>query len=97
MKKVILLIAVFVVSGMAISCKKSYSCACRTIFTVSGSDPETLTRVEPLTEKMTKKQAKAACAQAEKQMSDNNTIINYGLSSPSSGVEVTVLSTCSLQ
>ena len=97
MKKVGLLIAVFAVSGITMSCKKSYSCSCTTTFTVTGSDPQSSTRLEPLTEKMTKKQAKAACAQAEKQMNDNNMLINYGFSSASSGFDVSVSSTCVVQ
>jgi hypothetical protein len=71
MKKV-LLFAVLSSILLFASCKKQYSCQCSTTFERSGYYPYTVSSVEPITQKTTKKRAEQICAHAEKQMYKNN-------------------------
>lgn len=54
------------------SCKKQYSCQCSSTFEKPGYYPYTVSSVEPINKKTTKKRATQICAHAEKQMLNNN-------------------------
>ncbi len=60
------------------SCKKQYSCQCSTTFEKPGYYPYTVSSVEPITKKTTKKRASQICAHAEKQILKNNTDYKEG-------------------
>ncbi len=73
-KAVLLIVAVTLVTGLS-SCKKSYSCSCKTTVSLSGFSSSSEVK-ESYSVKMKEKQAKAACdntkAIAEKQAKDLN-------------------------
>ena len=74
MKKLIFIIALTTIFA---SCKKKYNCRCNTtvIFANAGYQSTYLTKNVPMTEKMTEKQAKAACA--HEALSINDTYTNF--------------------
>ena len=70
MKKIIIIFAAVLTSGI-ISCKKQYSCQCSTTFSSPNYSPYTVSSVENIDKKTTKKRATQICSHAEKQMADN--------------------------
>ena len=75
MKKV--LFSALLLAGLSTftSCKKAYSCECKTTYTDGDGDAMTLTQVSSLDEKMKESQADASCAQTEEQMNAQNAAI----------------------
>jgi hypothetical protein len=69
MKKTLSILAICAV--LLPSCKKSYSCACTVITTQSGTPIATSNVTEAVSEKLSSKQAKAACAETELQIEQN--------------------------
>lgn len=61
-----------------ISCKKQYSCQCSSTYEKPGYYPYTVSSVEPINKKTTKKRAEQICAHAEKQILQNNTDYKAG-------------------
>lgn len=71
MKKVLLSVLVLASISTFTSCKKSYSCECKTVTTIDGVS-ETSSQVVALGEKMKEKQGEATCDQTEIQMNSLN-------------------------
>ena len=93
MKKVLLLITVFFVSGMITSCKKDYSCECVTTYTDGNGDPVTITKTESMNAKMKLSQASESCMVTEEQMNH----VNDDLNTEPTGMYEDLLSTCSVK
>lgn len=55
-----------------VSCKKQYSCQCATTFSSPGYSPYTVSSIEKIDKKTTKKRAEQICSHAEKQIADND-------------------------
>ncbi len=93
MKKIVLsallVTSVFVVT----SCKKSYSCECKTTYTDGNFDQITLTQVKSIDEKMKEKQATASCKESETQMN----YVNDDLNADPTGTYYDIKSTCTLK
>jgi hypothetical protein len=70
--KNLLLFALLSMALLFASCKKQYSCQCSTTFERDGYYPYTVSSVEPIDQKTSKKRAEQICANAEKQMYKNN-------------------------
>ena len=81
-KTIIGLLSLTLVLGFT-SCKKSYSCSCKTILSATGYSSSTETK-ESYSLKLKEKQAKAACDNTasilEKQVKDQQTSQATGLS-----------------
>ena len=75
------------------SCKKSYSCECKTTYTDGNGDPITLTSIEPLSEKMKDKQATSACNATAAQMK----VVNDDLNADPTGVYEDLTTTCAVK
>lgn len=75
------------------SCKKSYSCECKTTYTDGNGDVVTLTAIEPLSEKMKDKQANSACNATAAQMK----VVNNDLNSDPTGVYEDLATTCTVK
>ncbi len=54
------------------SCKKQYACQCSTTFSSPGYSPYTVSSVENIDKKTSKKTATKICAQSEKQIKNND-------------------------
>lgn len=93
MKK--LIIAAIVVASMSTvtSCKKSYSCECKTTYTDGNFDQITLTQVNSISEKMKEKQATASCKETQEQMN----VVNNDLNEDPTGSYFDIKSTCALK
>jgi hypothetical protein len=93
MKK--LVIAVIVVASMSTitSCKKSYSCECKTTYTDGNGDLMILTSVNSLSEKMKEKQATASCKETQDQMN----VVNNDLNEDPTGTYADIKSACALK
>lgn len=57
---------------LTVSCRKQYSCQCSTTYEKPGYYPYTVSSIEPIDKKTTKKRANVICAHAEKQITNNN-------------------------
>jgi hypothetical protein len=68
----ILLITSIAISTCLLSCKKQYACQCATTFSSPGYDPYTVSSIENIDKKTTKKRAERICSHAEKQIADND-------------------------
>jgi hypothetical protein len=75
------------------SCKKVYSCECKTTYTDGNSDLITLTQVKSIDEKMKEKQATASCKESEEQMN----YVNNDLNEDPTGPYTDIKSTCALK
>lgn len=53
-------------------CKKQYSCQCATTFSSPGYSAYTVSSLEKIDKKTTKKRAELICAHAEKQIANND-------------------------
>lgn len=54
------------------SCKKQYSCQCSTTYSKAGYYDYTVSSVEKINTKTTKRRAEAICAHSEKQLNENS-------------------------
>ena len=64
---------VFIVTTFSfISCKKQHACQCSTTYEKSGHYSYTVSSVENIDSKTTKKRAQEICAHAEKQLDQNS-------------------------
>jgi hypothetical protein len=72
MYKKYFLLSILSISLFFISCKKQYSCQCSTILTKTGYSPYTVSSVEKIDSKTTKKTAEQICVQSEKQITKND-------------------------
>lgn len=77
LKKSILFFIIATSVGLS-SCKKERSCLCSTTFTKTGYAPYTVSSTEKIDSKTTKKTGERICAQAEKQLSKNDTDYKSG-------------------
>jgi hypothetical protein len=75
------------------SCKKSYSCECNTSYTDGNGDQITLTKIEPLSEKMKDNQASSACNATAAQMK----VVNDDLNADPTGVYEDLKTTCTVK
>lgn len=66
-----LIIVILVCIGLY-SCKKEYSCQCSTTYGKTGYNSYTVSSVQQIDKKTTKKTAERICAQAEKQIRLND-------------------------
>jgi hypothetical protein len=55
-----------------VSCKKQYSCQCSTTYNKPGSYNYTVSSIEKIDSKTTKKRAEQICAHTEKQLHKNS-------------------------
>ena len=67
-----LLLLCLVISICITFCKKQYSCQCSTTFSSSGYSSYTVSSLEKINGKTTKKRAEQICSHAEKQMANND-------------------------
>ena len=67
------------------SCKKQYACQCAATFSKTGYNSYTVSSVENIDKKTTKKTGAQICAQTEKQLTENDK--DY-ISGPSESVTV---------
>ncbi|MBP6755759.1 MAG: hypothetical protein KA210_06400 [Bacteroidia bacterium] len=93
MKKVLLSVLVLASVSMFTSCKKSYSCECKTTYTDGNGDVITLTQTSPLSEKMKEKQASASCKESQTQMS----YVNADLNTDPTGPYEDIATTCAIK
>lgn len=63
---------------LSVSCKKQYSCQCSSTYEKPGYYPFTVSSVEAINKKTTKKRAGEICAHSEKQILKNNTDYKAG-------------------
>lgn len=94
MKKVVL--GALLLAGITTmtSCKKVYSCECKTVVETETSDPYTVSKVFSLDQKMKEAQADASCAQTSSQISaQNQEIIN----NDPNDEYVSMVTTCSVK
>ena len=84
-----ILLALLLVGIVFTSCKKQYSCQCSTTVTKTGYYPYTVSSIEKIDSKTTKKTAEKICTQSEKQIASNDE--DY----KSSGQKITV--SCALK
>jgi hypothetical protein len=71
MKKQLLLVTCL--SGLLFSsCRKHYSCQCSTSFDKTGYNTYTVSSIEKIDSKTTKKTAEKICSQSEKQLKQND-------------------------
>ncbi|MES2568387.1 MAG: hypothetical protein V4565_16045 [Bacteroidota bacterium] len=61
-----------------ISCKKQYSCQCSTTFESPGNYPFTVSSVEAIDKKTTRRRAGQICSNSEKQLHENSLNYKYG-------------------
>lgn len=66
------LLSTLSISLFFISCKKQYACQCSTTFSSPGYSPYTVSSLEKIDKKTTKKRAEQICSHAEKQIADND-------------------------
>lgn len=71
-KQFLILSAITLGVFLSTSCKKQYSCQCSTTFEKPGYYPYTVSSVEPIDTKTTKKRAEQICAHSEKQLNENS-------------------------
>ncbi|MES2760786.1 MAG: hypothetical protein V4677_01215 [Bacteroidota bacterium] len=71
MKKLVLLVFLFS-TMLSTSCKKQYACQCSTTYEKQGSYNYTVSSVENIDSKTTKKTAKRICDHTEKQLDKNS-------------------------
>jgi hypothetical protein len=93
MKKVLLSVLVLASISTFTSCKKSYSCECKTTYTDGNGDVITLTQTSPLSEKMKEKQASASCKESQTQMS----YVNADLNTDPTGPYEDIATTCAIK
>lgn len=72
MKKRFILLSIALTGLFFASCKKQYSCQCSSTFEKSGYYPYTVSSIEPIDSKTTKKRAEQICAHSEKQLNENS-------------------------
>lgn len=72
MIKKTLLLSCLAISLCFTFCKKHYSCQCATTFSSSGYSPYTVSSIEKIDGKTTKKRAELICSQSEKQIANNS-------------------------
>ena len=89
----VLMAAATIIAMTTTSCKKSYSCECVTTYTDGAGDSWTLTKIDPIDEKMKDKQASAACAATQDQMK----YVNDDLNADPTGPYVDITSTCKVK
>lgn len=75
-KNLSIIFGIIAVSSTVISCKKSYSCDCRTTYTDNKNIVRSLTKSEPISARMKYRQAEASCNQTEYQMNAVNANLN---------------------
>jgi len=90
MKKV--LFSALLLAGLSTftSCKKAYSCECKTTYTDGNGDAITLTQVSALDEKMKEKQATSSCKESQTQLN----VVNADLNADTAGTYDDIKSTC---
>ena len=90
MKK--LLFSALLLAGLSTftSCKKAYSCECKTTYTDGNGDGISLTQVSALDEKMKEKQATSSCKESQTQMN----AVNADLNADPTGPYEDIASTC---
>jgi hypothetical protein len=93
MKKLLLSVLVLASVSTFTSCKKSYSCECKTTYTDGAGDANTLTQVSSLSEKMKEKQATASCKESQTQMNS----VNADLNADPTGPYFDIATTCAVK
>jgi hypothetical protein len=93
MKKIVLSALLLASMSVVTSCKKTYSCECKTTYTDGNSDVITLTQVKSIDEKMKEKQATASCKESEAQMN----YVNDDLNADPTGSYYDINSTCAIK
>jgi hypothetical protein len=88
MKQQVLFIALFI-SVFTFSCKKQYSCQCATTIESPGYNPFTVSSIQKIDTKTSKKRGEEICAHTEKQLHKNT--LDY-----KNGAE-TVTTSCALK
>ncbi|MBL7934936.1 MAG: hypothetical protein JNM51_03910 [Bacteroidia bacterium] len=89
MSNKITFVSLLLLSLCFISCKKQYSCQCATTIQSPGYYPYTVSSLQKIDTKTTKKRAETICSHSEKQLQKNT--INY-----KNGSE-TVTTSCALK
>ena len=72
MARTLVLISIFALLVVFPSCKKQHSCLCTTKYEKPGYNPYTVSAVQKIDSKTTKKRAEQICSHTEKQLYKNS-------------------------
>lgn len=71
MKTFFIVLSALTIASLS-SCKKQYSCECKSTYSISGGSSQVDTQIHTYSEKMKEKQAESACDDTESKLTKTN-------------------------